>query len=300
MRLDLFDIQLFLDIVETGSFSKAAERCALSVQACSERIKKLEQRFCPLFSRHATGVQLTAAGQVFYRHACLLQQQFQHLQQEFTQFHQQENLSITLWCNSSAQSEYLPHILPNYLLHYPQLQLHIREAETTIILEKLRQHEAQLALISDVFDTSDLITQHFVVDPLCLICSNHHSLSQYHQLNPDEIIAQDWVGLMPQHALQQSIEQYFKQHGKIMHYRLRLLDFSALIQVVSTGVGIAIIPTRIAQRFINQFDFRQIALSGKWANRNLLLAYHPEHQLTVTYQDFYQYLCDVRRQFQIN
>jgi hypothetical protein len=39
MRFDFFDLQLFLHIVSTGSFTKGAERSAISLQAASERIK---------------------------------------------------------------------------------------------------------------------------------------------------------------------------------------------------------------------------------------------------------------------
>ena len=45
MRLDFFDLQLFINIVDTGSLTKGAERSSISLQAASERIKKLEQHY---------------------------------------------------------------------------------------------------------------------------------------------------------------------------------------------------------------------------------------------------------------
>ena len=45
MRLDFFDLQLFINIVDTGSLTKGAERSSISLQAASERIKKLEQQY---------------------------------------------------------------------------------------------------------------------------------------------------------------------------------------------------------------------------------------------------------------
>ena len=64
MRLDFFDLQLFINILSTGSLTKGAERSAISLQAASERIKKLEHHFeVSLFTRHATGVKATLAGQ---------------------------------------------------------------------------------------------------------------------------------------------------------------------------------------------------------------------------------------------
>ena len=79
MRLDFFDLQLFINILSTGSLTKGAERSAISLQAASERIKKLEHHFeVSLFTRHATGVKATLAGQTFAEHAQhLLQQQQQ-------------------------------------------------------------------------------------------------------------------------------------------------------------------------------------------------------------------------------
>ena len=70
MRLDFFDLQLFLNIIDTGSLTRGAERSAISLQAASERIKKLEQYYkTHLFTRHATGVRLTIAGQTFAEQA---------------------------------------------------------------------------------------------------------------------------------------------------------------------------------------------------------------------------------------
>ena len=107
MRLDLFDLQLVLHIVETGSLTKGAERSAISLQACSERIKKMEQRYAAsLFTRHASGVKLTLAGQTFVEHAQQILQQGWQLEQAMAPFAAGLISSMVLWCNSSAQSEY--------------------------------------------------------------------------------------------------------------------------------------------------------------------------------------------------
>lgn len=124
MRLDFFDLQLFINILSTGSLTKGAERSAISLQAASERIKKLEHHFeVSLFTRHATGVKATLAGQTFAEHAQLLLQQQQQLQQAMLPFAHSATSNIILWCNSSAQSEYLPHLLPQYLMENPKIHI---------------------------------------------------------------------------------------------------------------------------------------------------------------------------------
>ena len=102
MRLDFFDLQLFINIVDTGSLTKGAERSSISLQAASERIKKLEQQYATsLFTRHASGVKLTIAGQTFAEQALRLIQQSKQLEQAMSPFAK----GLTSWtCNRDLRS----------------------------------------------------------------------------------------------------------------------------------------------------------------------------------------------------
>ncbi len=291
MRLDFFDLQLFLNIVDTGSLTKGAERSAISLQAASERIKKIEQQFAVhLFTRHASGVKLTLAGQVFATQAQMLVHQAQQLQQQMLPFATGAQSEMTLWCNSSAQSEYLPQLLPSYLLENPNIQIDLKEAESNDIIQALENGNAQLGLISGFFNSKKLQTLEFSDDPLVLICPIDHELQQQSTLQLADVLHYPFVGLMQYHSLQQSIETQAKLLGCAIQYRLRLPNFATIAQVVANGVGIAIMPKRAANRLKSVYPFQQIELTGDWANRKLLLAAKNFDALPVTYQHFSQFL----------
>ncbi|CAB1220635.1 LysR family transcriptional regulator [Acinetobacter bouvetii] len=300
MRLDFFDLQLFLDIVDTGSLTKGAERSAISLQAASERIKKIEQQFAVhLFTRHASGVKLTIAGQTFAAQAQLLIQQSQQLQQLMATYAEGVNSHMTLWCNSSAQSEYLPLLLPQYLVENPHIQIELKEAETNDIIQALEQGTAQLGLISSFFDSKNLQTLEFSEDPLVLVCPMNHELTHQAALQLVDVLHYPFVGLMQYHSLQQSIEAQAKLLGCAIQYRLRLPNFAAIAQVVANGVGIAIMPKRAAHRLKNVYSFQQIELTGDWANRKLLLAAKNFDALPVSYQHFSQFLLSEKSKLSI-
>lgn len=291
MRLDFFDLQLFLNIVETGSLTKGAERSAISLQAASERIKKIEHQFAVhLFTRHASGVKLTLAGQIFASQAQGLLHQVQQLQQQMLPFSTGSQNEMTLWCNSSAQSEYLPLLLPQYLLENPNIQIELKEAESNDIIQALENGSAQLGLISSFFNAKNLQTLEFFDDPLVLICPMQHELQHQSVLQLADILNYPFVGLMQYHSLQQSIETQAKLLGCAIQYRLRLPNFSAIAQVVANGVGIAIMPKRAANRLSSVYSFQQIELTGDWANRKLLLAAKNFDALPLSYQHFSQFL----------
>ena len=300
MRLDFFDLALFLHVVDTGSLTKGADRSAISLQAASERIKKLEQHFSvQLFIRHASGVKLTLAGQTFAEQAQLLIQQAHQLEQSMLPYTEGHTSQMVLWCNSSAQSEYLPVLLPQYLVNNRHVQIELKEAESHDIIQALKKGMAQLGLISSFFDAQGLQTLEFFDDPLVLICPIQHELSQFQQLKLVDILNYPFVGLMQHHSLQQSIEAQAKILHCAIQYRLRLPNFAAIAQVVANDVGIAIMPKRAAKRLANAYAFHQIELEGAWANRKLLLAAQNFDQLPTSYQHFAQYLLSQKHQLHL-
>ena len=291
MRLDLFDLQLFLNIVETGSLTRGAEYSSISLQAASERIKKLEQHYqVNLFIRHSGGVKLTFAGQVFAEHAQAILQQGQQLSRAMAVFSEGQHSNISLWCNSSAQSEYLPLLLPKYLVNNPNIQIDLKEAESNDIIAALTNGTAKLGLISSFFAAPQLQTLEFSDDPLVLICPEQHDLSSGKALKLGDCLNYPFVGLMQYHSLQQSIETQARLLHCEIQYRLRLPNFAAIAQVVANGVGIAIMPQRAAQRLAKLYAFKQIQLTGDWANRKLLLAAKNFDELSIAYQHFSQFL----------
>lgn len=291
MRLDIFDLELFLYVVETGSLTKGAQCASLSLQAASERIKKLEQQMSTaLFIRHAQGVTLTLAGQTLLEQAQVLVRQAHQLKISMQAFTQQTSNTLTLWCNSSVQSEYLPALLPDYLVENPHIQIELQEAETPDIIQALEKQQARLGLISSFFPARSLQTLAFADDPLVLICTPDHPLTQLQVVELADIVDFSFVGLMSHYSLQQSIEAQARSLQAEIQYRLRLPNFAAIAQVVANGVGIAIIPKRAAQRLNQLYDFHQIKLQGAWANRKLLLAAANFDQLPTPYQHLSQYL----------
>jgi len=69
-HFDITDFRLFINIAETSSLTRGAERSFLSVPATSNRIKNLEDNLgMRLLERSPQGVTLTNAGKTYLQHA---------------------------------------------------------------------------------------------------------------------------------------------------------------------------------------------------------------------------------------
>lgn len=68
--MSLTDLKYFDEVVRTGSIRLAAERLRIAPSAISRQIRNIEgQLGAPLFERHARGVMLTSAGEIYASYA---------------------------------------------------------------------------------------------------------------------------------------------------------------------------------------------------------------------------------------
>lgn len=81
--MDMDQVRTFREVVELGSFVRAAESLNVTQSTVSARVKELEARLGqPLFVRRKSGVTLTAAGKRFQPHAATLLRVVQQARQD--------------------------------------------------------------------------------------------------------------------------------------------------------------------------------------------------------------------------
>ena len=81
--MDMDQVRTFREVVEAGSFVRAAESLHVTQSTVSARIKELENRLGqPLFLRRKSGVTLTTAGKRFQPHAATLLHVLQQARQD--------------------------------------------------------------------------------------------------------------------------------------------------------------------------------------------------------------------------
>ena len=81
--MELRQIQYLCAVVETGSFTRAADKCMVSQSAVSQQVKALEGELgFELLHRHGRSFTVTPAGELFARKASALLAQLDDLRYE--------------------------------------------------------------------------------------------------------------------------------------------------------------------------------------------------------------------------
>lgn len=291
MRFDIIDLRLFLNVHKAGSITGGAALSNITLQSASGRIRGMESELgVPLFSRSRRGVVLSDAGYALVSHANIVLQQVEHMRSELHQYGKGLRGHINLLCNSSAQSEFLPGLIGPYLLSKPNISVSVKEMLSYDIVAAIKNQTANLGIVADSAQLNGLVSLPFRDDELVVFAPCDNRWRDIESASFAEIITAEFIGLSEGSALQEHLEEHAKNLGHRLNYRVRMVTFDAVMQVVNSGVGIAIIPRHAAMRYEANHRSKIIRLSESWADRKLIICARDFSDLPGYVKEFVDFL----------
>ena len=281
MRLDLADLKLVVCIADAGSITQGARHISLAVGSASERLKSIEDNTgLKLFFRHPRGVSLTEAGEIFVRHAREILSRQEQLKAELGAYAKGATGKIKLYANTSAMAEFLPTRLAKWLAEHPDITIELEERTSAEIINSVSIGLAEAGLVSDAVDARELIIQPIADDRLALIVPPAHPFVGRDKISLSEAITEPFIGLYPGNALQDHISEQAKGLGHPLTYRIRMRSFEGVGEMVSSGIGIGVLPLSLAERFSKKFLYHILPLTDPWAQRRICICFKTPDSLS--------------------
>lgn len=291
MRFDLADLHLFLCVVEAGSITAGARQANLALASASERISNIEtDAGVRLLERSRMGVVTTEAGEALVHHARLILRQHSLLQGELRDFSAGARGTLLFYANTAALMGLLPQRLAPWLAQRPRLNIELRERRSTEIVKMISAGLAEAGVISDAINPTGVTIQPVANDDLVLIVPVAHRLADAKSICFADVMDEQFVGLEVGATLQDHIDELAADLHKRLEFRIRMKSFEGSCQMVSQGVGVAIIPLAIARRYRRSYPFKMIAINDNWAHRRLCLCFRQWHTLSSPMQTLLAHL----------
>ncbi len=272
MRFDLTDLRLFLCVVEAGSITGGAEMANLALPSASARLRGMEEvAGLALLDRGRRGATPTPAGSALAHHARLVLAQIDRMRGELGEFAGGMRGRVRILANTAAMTEFLPEVLAPWLVAHPQVDIDLRERQSTDIVAAISGGHADIGIVSDAVDHGGLETLPFAVDRMVLVVPADSPLAGRRQIAFAETLDHGFVGLSAGSALQDYLAGHAARAGRQIAFRIRMRGFDGLCRMVAAGVGIGIVPETAAARARRLWNIVAVPLSDGWAARRLLL-----------------------------
>lgn len=280
MHFDLTDLRLFVRAANEGSLTRAAAGQYLSLAAASARIKALEsQAGLALLYREARGVRLTPAGEAFLHHALGVLRQTEQLRADLQEYGGGLRGHVRVFANTTAVSDFLPEILPDFLAANPKVNIDLQEKPNAEIAKGVLDGRADIGIVAGPVDTLGLQAIHFSTDQLVLVTPRNHPFAARPRVAFAETLDEDQVGLQQGSTLQTFLAQITDKLGKPLRLRIQLTSFDAMCRMIGAGVGIGIVPESAARRNQAAMGLALIELTDDWRVRERFILVRDRQKL---------------------
>jgi DNA-binding transcriptional LysR family regulator len=297
MRFDLTTLNLVLAIADTRSITRGAEREHLALSAVSKRLSDLETRFgVPLFERRARGVEPTEAGRALVRHVRSLHASLHALESEVVEFARGIQGHLRIAANAGAISECLPPDLAAFSQAHPQIRISLEDQTSAEVQAAVAEGRADVGIFVPPWLDNRLSTRVYRHGALAAVVPAGHVLAGHvpdgrAAVRFEDLLDHDIVGLHQGAAVHELMRAEAVGRGRPLKSRLQVRGFDAIAQLVEAGLGVAVMPAAVAQRFAQLFAVQVLALDEPWAERDYLLAVRTQEVLPTVVQRFIDALC---------
>lgn len=273
MRFDLTTLNLVLAIADTRSITRGAERESLALAAASKRLSDLETRLgVSLFERRARGVEPTEAGRALLRHIRTLHASLHALENEVVEFSRGIKGHLRIAANASAIAEHLPGDLAAFAKANPGIRISLEELTSADVQGAVTEGRADAGIFVSPVREAGLDCRPYRDGTLAILVPRGHVLARRAGHGFDALLDHDIVGLHAGAAAHEQMRERAQALGRTLNARMQVHGFDAIAQLVEAGLGVAVLPAAVAERFAKVFRVQPLRLDEEWARRSYLLA----------------------------
>lgn len=186
--MNLRQLELFIAIAESGSFSRGAEHALLTQSTVSQHIASLESEVgLRLFDRTGRGAELTAAGQLFLAHARSVLAELATLRSSLASFSGLGDAPLCVGASNIPGTYLIPRLLPALARRHPGIRLTLLGGSSRAILDKLINGEIELAVVGSHPDLPGCDFTPLTPDRLVLVVGPQHPWQQEATITPQQL-----------------------------------------------------------------------------------------------------------------
>ncbi|CDL81984.1 DNA-binding transcriptional regulator YeiE [Xenorhabdus szentirmaii] len=285
MRITLRQLEIFAEVLKSGSTTQASLQLALSQSAVSASLTDLEgQLGVQLFDRVGKRLVTNEHGRLLYPRALALLEQAGEVEQLF----KLELGALRLAASSTIGSYILPEMLARYRQDYPDTPLELNIGNTEDVIKAVVEFRVDLGLIEGLCHEPELVTQPWMQDELIIFSSPDSPLLQC-SLTVQDLIQAPWILREKGSGTREVLDHLLFSHMPRFNIAMELGNSEAIKHAVQYGMGISCLSRRVVQEQLKNGTLREIVVPEMNLNRSLYLIHHRQKHMSSALQKLLNY-----------
>jgi len=282
--MNLKQLEVFIKVAESGSFSKGAEATFITQSTVSQHISALESEFgMKLLDRTGKGALPTGGGKLLLDRARRLVEYAREIPVALARFKGVEEAELNI-AGSSIPGEYMiPAALPLLISRFPGVTIVLLQGDSRDVLEKLMAEEVEYGVVGGCFAEESLLFTPFAKDELVLIAPAGHRWAGVSPLAKEELLGEPVVlreiGSGTGKATAQALREAGIDPGSL-RVAAHLGSNEAVKRAVMAGIGVSFVSSVSVQRELAQGSLIQVPVADVCIRREFFLASRKGRELS--------------------
>ena len=275
--MNLQELRYLVAVAEHRHFGRAAESCNVSQPTLSAQIKKLEEELgVTLLERTNKRVELTSVGAQILTHARAALAEAAHMEAVAQAARDPLVGPLRLGVIPTLAPYLMPLILKPLKQAYPGLTIELWEDQTRNLIESLRNHRLDAALLATAPESPEITEIALFDEPLMAALPRQHKRATAKRVTVEDL-ADELLVLADGHCLaNQALAACGAktEHGRNgLRNNMQAATLETLVNLVAAGYGATLIPA-LAADSVRRRDVVLLPLAGK-TSRTIRLASRP-------------------------
>jgi LysR family transcriptional regulator, cell division regulator len=245
------DVLVFLNVVRSGSITKAAHQLNTVQSNVTARIKKLEEALgVSLLSRHPRGVRLTSGGEAVLPMALRLDALLNDLGYAFGRRMPMREAKLRLGAIETVAAVQLPRLVSQFLSKSPHVDISVQAGSSSRLVKQVKDGELDAAFVSRAFGLPNFREELVSEDKLVVLAPKTiKTISELLDAGRSGLkVMVQRLGCSYTEKLLHLMEENGHRPERIME----IGTLEGIIGFVETGVGVAAMPESFVQPLLRR------------------------------------------------
>lgn len=193
-------------------------------------------------------------------------------------------------CVITTAKYFVPRLLGPFCDRYPGIDISLEVANRERLLQRLEENADDLYILGQLPEHLDMTIEPFLENPMVVLASHQHPLAGKKKISAKRISQEPFLMREPGSGTRLVTENFFKERGLPINFRMELGSNEAIKQAVAGGLGITVLSAHTLALEKNGNELAILDVEGFPIRRHWYVAYSSDKQLSVVARTFMEFL----------
>lgn len=294
--MDFRQLETFVQVVQSRSFSKAAEKLYITQPTVTNHIKNLEEEVGTLLlNRMGKKISLTNAGTILYNEALDIINSMQMIKHELSIYNKEIKGHLDIVSSSVPRKHLIPSIIDAFLREHNDVTFSISDDDSQEVVNSILESYTDFGFIGEKYPNPNLEYIEIISDKLVLIASNDFDpeISNENEITAESILDGKFIFREEGSATRNIFISEFEKRDislRQLNTVAYVRDIDTIKKMVSLGIGFSFVSEKLIDDDIKLNKFKAYNIKEVDLSRKYYFVYHKNRQLTPLGETFKNFI----------